>query len=90
MDVKEVENLKKKISEYNDRVVRIETRRDIVIKNVMAILKNHGIDNINDYKKLIELRDTKAKEAEALVGEIETKLSTSQEQLNSVENRIAS
>lgn len=88
MDVSEVTALKKKINDYNNRVVKIEASKNIIVKKIKEILNNYGISDIKDYKKLIEVRDARLKEVETLKLEIEDKIANSQDELIEIENII--
>lgn len=89
MDIKEIESLKKKITEFNNRVVKIEASRTITVKRVRETLAKYGITDLKDYKKLIELRDEQGKKAEELIKEVEAKIESSQESLSEAERIIS-
>lgn len=89
MDIHKVESLKKKIEEHNNKVLKIEARKELIAKNVVSILKSYGFHDLKDYKKLLELKEEKTLEIENMVKKLEAELEEGQLQLSEIEKIIS-
>lgn len=88
MEIKDFEKLKKDIDTYNNKVIRINANKDILIRDIKAKLAKYGINDIRDYKKLFEMLEARKPEVVKYLAEKEEELKLSQAKLIEVENII--
>lgn len=90
MDIGKIQELKKRYSEVDAKIIKTDATAKVVLKNVSDILKKYGIENIKEYNKIFELRDKKSLEAEELYSKVNNYLKDSSSKLSEIESIINS
>ena len=88
LDIKEVEKIKKDYESVQMRLSKIEAIQSMKVKEALVLIKKYGFSDLKDWKKLVELRDSKRPELDKLIAEVREYISSSEEQLREIENNI--
>lgn len=90
MDIRDIQELKKRYSEVDAKIIKTDAIAKAVLKNVSDILKKYNIENIKEYNKIFELRDKKSIEAEKLYNKVDSYVKDSSSKLFEIESVINS
>lgn len=90
MDIKDIQELKKRYSEVDAKIIKTDATAKAILKSVSDILKKYNIENIKEYNKIFELRDKKSIEAEELYNKVDRYVKDSSSKLAEIESVINS
>lgn len=88
MDIREAEAIKRNYESFQLRQSKVEAVKDMKVKEASALVKKYNFNDLKDWKKVVELRDSRKPEVESFLDQVQEYMTSSEPQLREIEENI--
>lgn len=88
MNIDKASQLQKKYEDFKTRLSKIETIKDMKVKESIAIVNKYNFKDLSDWKNVVALRDETKPKVEAFLDQVDKYITESEPALREVEDSI--